>query len=429
MTRIGFVGLSHLGLVASIGVASRGHHVLALDDDAARVQRLAAGELPIHEPGLPELLASATDRIRFSADLVELASCDLVMFTLDTPTDEADRSNQDAVRRQVLSAVPHLADGVVLVLMSQVVAGFTRALHDSIVAARPDLTFTLYYWVETLVIGNAVDRFLNPERIVLGAPESPWTPPPHLASLLPDFRCPVHCLRYESAELTKAAINLYLSLSVSFANSLADLCEAIGASMTEIVPALRGDRRIGEFAYIRPGLGITGGNLERDLVHLKGLATSHGVDATLVGAILELNGRRYDWLTRQLERELPQADGRPRLALWGLAYKKNTSSIKNSPAIRLVHDWASRAAIVAYDPRAVVPSLDGDATRVADAMDALAQADCLVVATEWDEFANADFHRMAATMRRRLIIDCTGVVDGAAARAAGFRYVAIGEPV
>jgi UDPglucose 6-dehydrogenase len=429
VTRIGFVGLSHLGLVASLGVASRGHDVIAVDDDAARVQRLAAGELPIHEPGLPELLAGARGRIRFSADFSELASCDLVLFTLDTPTDQADRSNQDAVRRQVLSSVPHLADGVVLVLMSQVVAGFTRALHDSIAAARPTLRFTLYYWVETLVIGNAVDRFLNPERIVLGAPESPWTPHPHLASLLSDFRCPLHYLRYESAELTKAAINLYLSLSVSFANSLADLCEAIGASMTEIVPALRGDRRIGAYAYIRPGLGITGGNLERDLVHLQGLATRHGVDATLVGAVLELNGRRYDWITRQLEREIGQIPGRPRLALWGLAYKKDTSSIKNSPAIRLVHDWAPRAAIVAYDPRAVVPALDGDATRVAGPMEALPQADCLVVATEWDEFASADLPRMAALMRRPVMVDCTGVVNGAAARAAGFRYVAIGEPV
>ncbi len=160
----------------------------------------------------------------------------------------------------------------------------------------------MYYWVETLIFGNAVQRFLHPERIIVGSADPSRPLPAALDEGLRRFDCPILPMGYESAELTKTAINLYLFGAVTYANTLSDLCEAVGADWSEMVPALRLDRRIGPAAYIRPGLGMAGGNLERDLVTLRGLGQRHGVDVAYVETLLAHNTRRYRWVQRQLQR-------------------------------------------------------------------------------------------------------------------------------
>jgi UDPglucose 6-dehydrogenase len=258
----------------------------------------------------------------------------------------------------------------------------------------------------------------------VGGPAEP--PEPVLDALLGRFGCPVHRMDYESAELCKAAINLYLATSVTFANALADLCEATGASMRAIIPALRADRRIGPAAYIRPGLGLAGGNLERDLIHLKELAERTGVRADLFDVVLERSAARYGWLVAAIERFVLKAVPRPRLALWGLAYKKNTDSTKNAVSLRLAADLRSRAHLVAYDPRvtASIPGVD----RAPSALDAARGADGLVILTDWDEFAAADPALLRAALGRPVVVDAAGVLDPGRARAAGLTHVAIGEP-
>ncbi len=431
--RVGVVGLSHLGIVASACLASMGLDVTAVDE-AERAAALAARRLPIHEPGLEELLARSAPA--FTADYAALKTCDVVIIALDTVTDAENRSDLSALDRTIERALPWLpADGVVA-LMSQVPVGYTRALEARLRSRRPDLKARLYYWVETLVIGEAVARYLTPERIIIGEPDGgepdsrPGAPAAHeptLDALLARFGCPVFRMNWESAELCKAAINLYLSVSVTYANALAELCEATGASMQALIPALRSDRRIGPAAYIRPGLGLAGGNLERDLVHLRELAKSKGVDARLLELILDRSAARYGWLLKTLERVVLKPGARPRLALWGLAYKKNSRSTKNSVALRLLGDLAGRAAVTAYDPQVKLDAPPQGVTTAASALEACRGAQVLVILTDWDEFAAVNPAAIRAALEAPVVVDAVGVLDPARARAAGLTYIAIGE--
>ena len=284
----GFVGLSHLGIVSSVGWASHGHPVVAVDVEPGPVEALRAGTLPVLEPGLDDLFARVRDRMVFSTDPAALRDCPLVIVARDVPTDAANASDPSVVLDLVDAVTPHLRSGVVLVLMSQVSPGFTRRLLQRVRARRPDLDVQLYYWIETLVFGHAVERFLRPERIMIGCSDPTGELPRVLADGLRAFGSPVLRMSYESAELTKTAINLYLCAAVTYANTLADLCEQVGADWTEMMPALRLDQRIGPAAYIRPGLGIAGGNLERDMVTLRDLCRTHGVDAAFVETLARL---------------------------------------------------------------------------------------------------------------------------------------------
>ncbi len=423
----GFLGLSHLGIISGIGWASLGSRVVGVDLDHEPVECLRRGELPVHEPSLPELFAANRDRMSFSTDPAALAECDLVVVSRDIPTDADNGSDASVVDRLVEAAIPHLRPSSTVALMSQVSPGSTRALAARIETRRPDRGIAVYYWVETLIFGNAVERFLRPERIIVGAADPSQPLPAPLGEGLKRLGCPILPMGYESAELTKTAINLYLFGAVTCANTLSDLCEAVGANWSEMVPALRLDQRIGPAAYIRPSLGVAGGNLERDLVTLRGLGQRYGVDVAYVDTLLAHNARRYRWVQRQLERRVLNRDSRAVVAVWGLAYKKNTRSTKNSMALRVIENLRGRAEVRAYDPLVKAPDVDVSATLVESRDAALVGADCLLILTDWDEFATppgAGFQ----TMRHPVVIDCVGVMDAGRQDLPGVEYVAMGRP-
>lgn len=424
----GFVGLSHLGIISSIGWASFGGPVIAADLDEGPVEALRRGVLPVHEPSLEDLFGRVRQRMTFSTDFSHLRHCPLVIVARDVPTDEANASDPSVVLRLLDAAVPHLQQDVTLAVMSQVPTGFTRRLAQRIRSERPSLKFGLHYWVETLVFGNAVERYLKPERIIIGCAEPAAPLPPALEAGLRRFACPILPMAYESAELTKTAINLYLCAAVTYANTLSDLCEEVGADWTEMMPALRLDGRIGPAAYIRPGLGIAGGNLERDMVTLRDLCVAHGVDDAFIATMLDYNARRAQWVHRKLAEHLFVHVGHPVVAIWGLAYKKNTRSTRNSMSLRVIRELGDAADLRAYDP--VVGAGEADLQRiklVADRDEALVGADCLLVLTDWDEFAVPDSHALRS-MRRPLVIDGVGVVDADRADLSGVRLVQMGRP-
>ena len=423
----GFVGLSHLGIISSIGWASFGAPVVAMDLDRAAVDALRDGALPIHEPSLPDLFARARGHMTFSTDFAGLRDCPLVIVARDVPTDDDNSSDASVVLRLIDAAVPHLRPGATLAVTSQVPAGFTRRLAERIESQRPGLGIRLYYWVETLIFGNAVERYLEPERLIIGCADAAEPFPPELEEGLRRFHCPILPMAYESAELTKTAINLYLCATVTYANTLSDLCERLGADWTEMIPALRLDRRIGPAAYIRPGLGIAGGNLERDMVTLRDLCGAHGVDGAFIEALLGYNARRPWWVHRQLEEHLFGEVAHPSVAVWGLAYKKNTRSTKNSMAIRVIRELGDRANVRAYDPVVGAGEIDLPVKVATDRDEVLAGADCLLVLTDWDEFAVPDPTALRS-MRRSLIIDGVGVVDAGRADLRGIRLVQMGRP-
>jgi len=428
----GVIGLSHLGIVYGAAWASFGVPVIGVDVDAEAAERLARLDPPVREPGLPELLERSRPYQTFTTDFACLAECPLVLVARDVPTDDDNRSDIAAVEGLIDRAIPHLRDGATLVVMSQVPPGFNRALAEKIRAARPELRFELHYWVETLVFGNAVQRALEPERLIVGSADPLAPLPAVFRQGLERFGCPIVRMGFESAELTKTAINIYLIGSVTYANAMADLCEAVGADWSEMVPALRLDRRIGLHSYIRPSLGVAGGNLERDLVTLRRLGAAHDVETTYLDALAAANADRFDWVHRQLWERVTSRSATATLAVWGLTYKKDTRSTKNSPALRLLAEADPRVTIRAWDPAVGLAEVRADGVdaplEVTGSMeDALDGADVLLIMNDWEAFAQAELEPIRARMRRPLVIDTTGVLQGRRTELDGIEYVAMGR--
>jgi UDPglucose 6-dehydrogenase len=415
---IGFVGMTHLGLNSAVASAEKGFHVVCFDPDESMTTNLSAGILPINEPQLPELLRANADRLRFTPSASALSECDVIYVAPDVPTNDRGASDLDPVRI-LLDEVDRVAHPqAVIVILSQVPPGFTRALGS----ARRHL----YYQVETLIFGRAIERALYPERFIVGCADSSEPLPDSFRCYLEAFACPILQMRYESAEFAKISINCFLVASVSTANTLAAICESIGAEWPEILPALRLDKRIGEHAYIRPGLGIAGGNLERDLATVCAIADAHGTDAQVIRAYGANSEHRKDWVLRKLHETLLNEVDDPKIAMLGLAYKENTNSIKNSVAIRLLGDL-SPFRIATYDPAVVpTPRWHPRLNACDTALDACKGADACVIMTPWDEFHEIDAHILKAAMSGDLIIDPFAVLDRAACKSAGIKHLILG---
>ena len=414
MTRVAYAGMTHLGLNSAVAAADRGFEVIGYDPDVQRIAALGRGELPVVEPDLTDLLAKNAARIRFTADAGALAGCDLVYVAPDVATDDTGRSDLSQLDALLDSVEAVRRPDAVLVILSQVPPGYTRA------RAKPGRL--LHYQVETLIFGRAMERARFPERFIVGCAEPSQPLPPAYARFLESFGCPVLPMRYESAELAKISINLCLVAQVSVANTLAELCENIGADWSEIAPALKLDKRIGPHAYLAPGLGIAGGNLERDLATVLSLSQRHATDAGVVSAWLANSRHRKDWAWRTLDKLVLSRQPEARIAVLGLAYKEDTHSTKNSPALALLSRLKDLPVVV-YDP-VVVPKFPFKAAP--SALDAVRDADAVCIMTPWAEFRKLAPGVLARRMRGRWLIDPYRVVDAAAARAAGLRQVTLG---
>lgn len=417
---IGYAGMTHLGLNSAVAAAEKGFRVICYDSDTQRTAALTRNELPVVEPDLPDLLQKNARRISFTTDPNELTSCDMVYVASDVPTDDFGQSDLGPINMLLAQVEPVLHPDAVMVILSQVPPGFTRA---RLRAGR-----LLYYQVETLIFGRAVERALYPERFIVGCAEPKQPLPPVLAHFLGSFGCPILPMRYESAELAKISINMCLVASVSVANTLAEICERIGADWSEIVPALRLDKRIGQYAYLNPGLGIAGGNLERDLATVLRFADQYVTDGGVVSAFVVNSRRRRDWAWDTLNELVLRKNPAARIAVLGLTYKENTNSLKNSPSIALLGKLADRD-VTAFDPVAAADAAGPSVRRAGTALEAADNADVLLILTPWPEFHAITADDLAQRMRHGTVIDPYQVVDGNALSAQGFTYATLGAPV
>ncbi len=418
--RIAYAGMTHLGLCSGIAAASKRFETVCFDADPARIADLAAGRLPVIEPGLPELLQQHREHVQFTADATRLGGCDVVYVAPDIPTDDRGGSDLRPLLALLDRVSPALKPDAPLVILSQVPPGFTRG-HLKRVK-------TLYYQVETLVFGRAVERATEPERFIVGCAD-PMTPlPPAYRTFLEAFGCPILPMRLESAELAKISINMCLVASVSVANTLAELSERIGADWGEIAPALKLDRRIGAYSYLSPGLGLAGGNLERDLATVVSLAGETGSEVGTIEAFIRNSRHRRDWALRALHQELLASNTDAVIGILGLAYKENTHSTKNSPSFALIErltPWRLKA----YDP--VVPAKDAPHPQIEGAKSALAAADgvdALAIMTPWPAFRELRPADIKRAMRGRLVVDPYRILKGHEVAAAGLDYITLGVP-
>src|SRR5215468_7323699 len=417
---IGFAGLTHLGLVSAVGTASKGFRVVGYDADGARVRDIAAGRMPVVEPGLDDMARKFSKNLSYTDRLGDLGACDIVYVSTDVPTNERGESDLAVIGSLVAKVIPALGAQSLLVILCQVPPGFTRGL--------PLPSERLFYQVETLVFGRAVERATQPERFIVGCADPQRPLPPPFSALLGASGCPILPMRSASAELAKIAINCCLVASVTIANTLAELSERIGADWREIVPALKLDARIGQGAYLAPGLGIAGGNLERDLATIARLSQETGSEASVIHAFVANSRHRRDWATRVLHDEVRKADADALIGILGLAYKENTHSTKNSPSLALIATLAS-CRLKVYDP--VVPASAANHPWAQAARSALAAAegvDALAIMTPWPAFRALDPAALARVMRGNTVLDPYRVLDGRAAAAAGLNYLTLGAP-
>ena len=411
--------MTHLGLNSAVAAAEKGFQVVCYDSGPSCIVALARHEMSVVEPGLTELFEKNKTRLSLTTDLRDLIFCDVVYISSDVPTDDQGQSDLEQVKAYIRQVQEVLRSKVPVVVLSQVPPGFTRS---QVQVCKTNL----YYQVETLIFGRALERALRPERIIIGCAQPKESLPSSLADFLKNFDCPILPMRYESAELAKISINMCLAASVTVANTLAELCEHAGADWSEIVPALKLDKRIGLHAYLAPGLGLSGGNLERDLATVCRMADRHGTDAGVVRAYLANSQYRKDWVLRTLYEKVLRHVKKPVLGVLGLSYKADTHSIKNSPSVTLIQHLKPYSIRV-FDPVVSVPDeLKSHCHGATSEFEACEGVNALLIMTPWERFKKLDPSEVAKRMKGKVLLDPYGVLDAQACLEAGLKYITLG---
>ena len=420
---VAVVGAGYVGLTTAACLAEFGHRVTCTDVDGARIAGLQRGEIPIHEPGLAELVKSGldADRLSFVLGSAEAAArADFVYLCVPTPADPQGGTDFSYLEAAAAEIGPSLRPGSVVVNKSTAPAGTTARLQralgrtDVAVASNP----------EFLRQGSAVQDFLNPDRVVVGADDASVAE--RVAGLFAGLGSPVLVTDSASAETTKYAANAFLAMKLSFTNSVAALCEAVGADVNDVLAGMGYDPRIGR-DYLSPGPGWGGSCLPKDTRALIAASAEAGYDYTLLRSVVAAHDAQFDRIVGKVARRVP-LDG-ARIALLGLAFKAGTDDTRDSPALEISQRLtAAGAAVRAFDP-AVSASPAAQAIGVAVMDDAYAACDgaaALVVATEWDEFRRLDFDRIAQVMAQRHVVDARNMLDRAVLARLGFTYSGLG---
>jgi UDPglucose 6-dehydrogenase len=423
-------GLWHLGAVTAACLAE--HFVtVGCDPDPLTISRLRAGQPPVSEPGLAELLQAGLSRGRlsFTGDLALAAQgADVVWVAFDTPVDEEDAADVPFVERRVADLFPHLGGGTVVLISSQVPVGFTGRTEAAFRAAFPGRAVRFAYSPENLRLGKALDAFRNPQRIVVGARGE--ADRARLGALLAPFCTRIECMSVESAEMTKHALNAYLATSVSFINEVARLCERCGADAKDVERGLKSDPRIGPRAYLSPGPAFAGGTLARDVRFLERLGAEGDVSTPLLSAVLESNAEQTQWLRRKIAEIVGQLRD-ARIGVLGLAYKPGTDTLRRSSALELCAWLVDRGAHVrAHDPavRALPPESRARIELVASPAEVFAGAEMAVVATPWPEYRRISPDEVAAAMKTPRVIDQSRFLADTLGADSRIQYVAVGTP-
>jgi UDPglucose 6-dehydrogenase len=325
--KVAVLGLWHLGTVTAACVAGTGFTTVGIDDDPDVIAKLNAGEPPLYEPGLADLVGQgiASGRLSFAADMTRLADADIVWICHDTPVDDDDRADVEAVVRRVQATFLHLKDGAVVLVSAQLPVGTVARLEKSFAARANGREVDFACSPENLRLGRALEIFRNPGRIVIGIRHERVHV--KLAPLLERFCQNLLWMSTESAEMVKHSLNAFLALSITFTNELAAIAEQVGADAPDIEKALRSDPRIGPNAYVKAGPAFAGGTLARDVQFLSAIAEQEKLQTPLIGNIVASNRAHGRWPINQLRRRLGPLRGKT-IAVLGLSYKPGTDAIR-----------------------------------------------------------------------------------------------------
>ncbi|MFC1788053.1 UDP-glucose dehydrogenase family protein [Patescibacteria group bacterium] len=434
--KIVIIGTGYVGLVAGLGFSKLGHDVACVDTDPQKIAKLDIGEVPFFEPGLPELLDQIQEqgKILFTTDLsVVISRAEIILLAVGTPArphGEADLSYLFRAADQIGQLLEHEA---LVVIKSTVPVGTNRKVLERIRLAmigvgRESLVdlIDIASVPEFLREGRALEDFMSPERIVIGADDQVTrTLVDHLHN---GIKAPRLFMSLESAELCKYAANAFLATKISFVNEIANIAERVGADVCDVAKAIGLDSRIGP-QFLQAGIGFGGSCFPKDVSALHQMAGTNGYDFKLLSAVIEVNNRQRELFLKKVESKLDGLKDR-KIGVWGLAFKNNTDDIRHSAAIDLVQRVFSHGAeVVVYDPQAMQNAKQVLSDRVqyaATAIDAAHGADALLILTEWPEFRNVSFETLKEKMLEPRIFDGRNLLSGLNLAKYGFEYYGVG---
>ena len=432
--KVAVVGTGYVGLVVGACLAETGNDVVCADVDAAKIKHLKANKLPIYEPGLEPIVIrnQREGRLTFTTDVGSAVErSEVVFIAVGTPPDEDGSADLQHVLAVATMIGKHMNATKVVVTKSTVPVGTARKVRAQI-ARETSTPFHVCSNPEFLKEGAAVEDFMKPDRVVVGV-DSPEAAKVIEELYTPFVRTgnPLIVMDIPSAEMTKYAANAMLATRISFMNQIAQLCETVGADVTQVRRGIGSDRRIGQ-AFLFPGPGYGGSCFPKDVKALIRSGTENKLPLDILSAVEAANHRQKKLLFEKLKRHLGSLGGKV-IAVWGLAFKAETDDVRESPALVLIEELlAAGAKVQAHDPAAMETAAHHLGKRVTYAghgFDALHDADALAIVTEWLEYRNPDFARMKQLLKRPLIVDGRNLYDPLKLGRLGFTYDSIGRPL
>ncbi|MEO8101696.1 MAG: UDP-glucose/GDP-mannose dehydrogenase family protein [Betaproteobacteria bacterium] len=438
--KLTIVGTGYVGLVTGACLADVGNHVLCVDIDAKKIDTLKSGGIPIYEPGLKELVASnvSAGRLSFSTDVVEgVAYGDVQMIAVGTPPGEDGSADLQYVVAAARNIGRHMTSPKIVIDKSTVPVGTAdrvkAAITEELQARGADIRFSVVSNPEFLKEGAAVEDFMRPDRIVIGA-DDPDTIETMRKMYGPFQRSHdrLMVMDVRSAELTKYAANAMLATRISFMNELALLAERLGADIESVRKGIGSDPRIG-YQFLYPGVGYGGSCFPKDVQAMQRTALAAGMKLKLLDAVERVNYAQKHVLTQKIVKRFGENLAGKTIAVWGLAFKPNTDDMREAPSLVLIDDLTQRgASVVAFDPVAMpeakqVLAANEKVRFAASAGAAIEGADALAIVTEWKTFRSPDFTAMKVGLKAPVIFDGRNLYEPAGMQELGFEYYPIGR--
>ena len=428
---IGVVGVGYVGLTTGACLAHIGHTVVCGDVDAEKIDRLRKGEIPIVEEGLTEIVSEgiSTGRLEFVVGATEVADrSDIVFLCVPTPQDDDGSADLSFIEAASAEIGPVLREGAIVVNKSTVPVGTTVVVDE--VIQRSDITVVSH--PEFLREGTAVNDFLHPDRVVVGADDR--SAAEKVAALYESIDTQVIITDAASAETIKYAANGFLAMKISFVNAVAAMCEAVGADVVDVVEGIGSDRRIGR-EFLRPGPGWGGSCFPKDSHALVHVAASHGYDFSMMRGVIAVNDEQRERMVRKVQHAAGTNDlNGMTVSVLGLTFKAGTDDLRDSPSLAVINRLRELGATVkAYDP-----TTTGTLSQIQESFlsgisvqqsidEAMSEGDVLVILTEWPEFTSLDLERMKALLSGSAIVDTRNLLDPQTVRAAGLTYDGVGR--
>jgi UDPglucose 6-dehydrogenase len=418
--KIGYVGLTHLGLTYLTSSVIKNHDVIGYDLDKKKIENFNNNNFEITEKSLIKKLQLHKDKIFYTDKIKNLNKCHLIFVSCDIKTNFNNKSDYTQLNKYLKLIRQTISFKIPVIILSQVKPGFTRSLKLE--------KFKLYYQVETLIFGKALKQAINPKRIIVGKKNNKEEIESKYFAYLKKFNCPVVEMKYESAELCKIAINIMLASSLTAANTIANISEEIDADFSEIIPALKLDPRIGKKSYIHPGLGISGGNLERDIFTIKKLIKEKNIkNNNLMNSINEISEKRKNWIFDMCKKIFVK-NSIFKVGIYGYTYKKDNSSYKNSPTINLLKNLQRyQIKVGVYDDLLSPKKKNLKVNFYSDPKNMVKDCDLLIFMRDFKNKKKIEKINYSGLMKNNFIIDPFGNFKEIFNKKIKFNYITMGR--